>query len=291
MSRLNRKEEMKTMQNPFGLSVYTKISFRTSLILSLLLFFILIAGYFGLSYFRHVENPDDKIIPSVSQLFDGVKNSVSVDRNGDRPIIVDTLASLKRFFLGVIFGSLIGVTLGLLMGMFPLFEALFLRFVLFFGKIPPLAIMPILFVFAGIGEELKVILIAVGIFFPIALDTYFNVSPKSKKGIPEQQLVKALSLGIGTPSLFGSIVVPQIMPSILNTIRLNLLNAWLFLIASEAIAAEAGLGYRIFLVRRYLAMDTIIPYVFWIALLSFLFDAALIFIIRRGYPWFQEAEK
>ena len=279
------------MQNPFGLSVYTKISFRTSLIFSLILFFVLIAGYFTLSYVRHVENPVDKIIPSASQLFDGVKNAVSPDRNGERPIIVDTFASLKRFFLGLLIGSFLGVSLGLSMGLFPFFEALFLRFVLYFGKIPPLAIMPVIFVFAGIGEELKVILIAAGILFPIAMDTYLNVSPKSKKGIPSQQLVKALSLGIHTPSVFASIVLPQIMPSILNAIRMNLLNAWLFLIASEAIAAEAGLGYRIFLVRRYLAMDTIIPYVFWIALLSFLFDAALIFAIRRGYPWFQEAEK
>ncbi len=277
--------------NLFGLSVYTKIPSRSALVLSLLLFCIIIAGYITLSYIRHVENPDDKIIPTVSQLIDGVQRAISIDRNGERPIVVDTFVSLKRFFSGVFAGSFLGVMLGLAMGLFPLIESLFLRFVLYFGKIPPLAILPLIFVLVGIGEELKIILIAIGIFFPVALDTYFNVSPKSKKGLPAQQLVKALSLGIKTPSLFWSIVVPQIMPSILNSIRLNLLAAWLFLIASEAIAADAGLGYRIFLVRRYLAMDTIIPYVIWIAMLSFLFDTVLTLTIRRCYPWFQEAEK
>jgi len=271
----------------FGLTIYVRVSNRSSIILSLILFVVFLVAYLGISHVRHVENPDDKIIPSISQLFSGVERALTPDQNGDVPIVKDTLASLQRLSLGVFFGSFIGILLGIVMGLFPFFEALFLRFVIYLGKIPPLALMPIIFVFVGIGEELKVILIAIGLLFPIALDTYLNTHPGSKKGIPSQQLVKALSLGIKTPSLVWNIVIPQLMPSILNSVRLNLLNAWLFLIASEAIAAEAGLGYRIFLVRRYLAMDTIIPYVFWLALLSFLFDAILALTIKRGYPWYE----
>jgi NitT/TauT family transport system permease protein len=66
--------------------------------------------------------------------------------------------------------------------------------------------------------------------------------------------------------------------------------AWLFLIASEAIAATSGLGYRIFLVRRYLAMDTIIPYVLWIVLIGFTVDWLLRKTVQWKYSWYLESE-
>ena len=65
------------------------------------------------------------------------------------------------------------------------------------------------------------------------------------------------------------------LPRLIDLLRLSLGPAWLFLIAAEAIAAEVGLGYRIFLVRRYLAMDVILPYVAWITLLAVAIDLAL----------------
>jgi NitT/TauT family transport system permease protein len=75
------------------------------------------------------------------------------------------------------------------------------------------------------------------------------------------------------------------MPRLLGALRLALGPAWLFLIAAEAIAADQGLGYRIFLVRRYLAMDVILVYVIWITLLAFALDWALRTLTRRLYPW------
>ena len=74
-------------------------------------------------------------------------------------------------------------------------------------------------------------------------------------------------------------VMPTKMPSFLA-------SSWLFLIASEAIASDDGLGYRIFLVRRYLAMDVIIPYVLWITALGFGIDSALKGLLRWGFPWY-----
>jgi NitT/TauT family transport system permease protein len=68
-------------------------------------------------------------------------------------------------------------------------------------------------------------------------------------------------------------------------VRLSLGPAWLFLIAAEAIASENGLGYRIFLVRRYLAMDVILPYVAWITLIAFVSDLALAALSRKAFPW------
>jgi NitT/TauT family transport system permease protein len=67
--------------------------------------------------------------------------------------------------------------------------------------------------------------------------------------------------------------------------RLSLGPAWVFLISAEAIASDVGLGYRIFLVRRYLSMDVILPYVAWIAILAIVMDALLLLASRRLFPW------
>ena len=75
------------------------------------------------------------------------------------------------------------------------------------------------------------------------------------------------------------------MPGLINAVRLSLGATWLFVIAAEAITAEGGLGYRIFLVRRYLAMDIILPYVIWITLLAFVIDLLLRWLSARLYPW------
>jgi NitT/TauT family transport system permease protein len=75
------------------------------------------------------------------------------------------------------------------------------------------------------------------------------------------------------------------MPRLLQAVRLALGPAWVFLISAEAIASDTGLGYRIFLVRRYLSMDVIIPYVAWIALLAIVMDVALDQASKRLFPW------
>ena len=80
-------------------------------------------------------------------------------------------------------------------------------------------------------------------------------------------------------------VLPQLLPRLLSGLRLSLGPAWLFLIAAEAIASTEGLGYRIFLVRRFLAMDVILPYVAWITLLAFHMDRLLAAASRRLFPW------
>ena len=87
------------------------------------------------------------------------------------------------------------------------------------------------------------------------------------------------------------IYLPQLLPHLFNSIRLAMGAAWLFLIAAEAIASTDGLGYRIFLVRRYLSMDLILPYVAWITLLAFIIDWLLIKLNQKLFPWFEAVGK
>ncbi|MEP1778558.1 ABC transporter permease subunit, partial [Reichenbachiella sp.] len=169
------------------------------------------------------------------------------------------------------------------MGLFPVFDHLLYRFVLFFDKIPALALLPILFIVFGLGETAKIALIVIGVAPTIILDTYLRV-----KEIPNEHLTKGMTLRANSQEIVYKIVLPQIMPKVLDTIRLNFKAVILFLIAGEALAAEAGLGYRIFVVRRYMDMATIIPYVLWISLLAFLIDYFLRKWIQKKYVWLHQ---
>lgn len=98
-------------------------------------------------------------------------------------------------------------------------------------------------------------------------------------------MIKAQTLGANTAQIISRVLLPQLMPKLINSVRLSLGTGWLFLIAAEAIASTDGLGYRIFLVRRYLSMDVILPYVAWITLLAFVFDLLLRKLSNRLFPW------
>lgn len=253
----------------------------SSILWGMILFVFIIGIYWAVSYWRHIDNPQDKIMPSFTQIGQGIKFSLSPDETGQIPLLIDTYYSLSRLFIGLFFSLLISLTLGICMGFFEFFNKISNKFIAYFGKIPPLALLPILFIISGLGESTKILLIIIGLTPVLTLNVYMKI-----KNLPPEHFVKAITLGSKPLNTIKRIILPQILPSVLNSLRINLLSAWMFLIAAESISAQAGLGYRIFLVRRYLAMDIIIPYVLWIALISFLLDMSLKIFIRNKYPWF-----
>ncbi|WP_455205579.1 ABC transporter permease [Kaarinaea lacus] len=265
----------------FGL--HASPSFRFTILLATIPFALALIVYLMAAEVRHKENPNDKLTPTVSQMASAVKRMAFTEdkRTGEYLMLNDTLSSLKRLGIGVLIAAFIGLMLGLNMAMFPGMQATLLSGVTFFSMIPPLAILPILFIIAGIDEFAKITLIVIGIFPVISRDIYLAVCK-----MPKQQITKALTLGATELGVVYRIVLPQIIPRLLDSVRLALGAAWLFLIAAEAIASTDGLGYRIFLVRRYLAMDVIIPYVIWITILGFTFDWLLRLAVKRFYPWY-----
>ena len=251
--------------------------------LSMSLFVVCIAAYIVTAHVRHQDNPQDKVVPTVSEIADGFyRTAFELDRDNERRLVVDTVASSKRFLLAVPILAL-GVLLGLNMGIFPRVELLFLKFVSFFDKIPALSVLPILFILFGLGEVSEVALIVIGVFPTLALDTYLRA-----KAVPQEQITKGFTLGASDFEIAYRIVLPQIFPGVLNTFRLSLKPIMLFLIAGESVAAAVGMGYRIFVVRRFMAMDIIISYVLWMSLLLFLGDMAIRFFIKWKYPWYEK---
>jgi NitT/TauT family transport system permease protein len=174
--------------------------------------------------------------------------------------------------------------LGIMIGLLPIMSATFGPVVAVASMVPPLALLPILFIIMGLGDAAKIALIVIGTTLKLVRDVALRVGD-----LPREQLIKAQTLGASTWQIGTRVVLPQMLPRLIDAVRLEIGPAWLFLIAAEAIAADSGLGYRIFLVRRYLAMDVIIPYVIWITLLAFLMDLALRILQRKAFPWFAGA--
>jgi NitT/TauT family transport system permease protein len=262
-------------------------------ILSWFLFAAGITFYFYTAAERHKENPDDRVVPTLSQLGEGLFNAAfgpDEEANGrgmaarffDGMLWTDTLASGKRFAWAMLL-LIPAVVLGLHVGMFPYVGVFFLRFILFFDKIIALSVLPILFIAFGIDELSKVMLIVIGVTPTIILDT-INLT----KGVPKEQIVKGFTLGASNFAIAYRVVLKQIMPKILNSIRLNLKAIMLFLFAGEMIASTDGLAYRIALLRRNMGMNTILPYVLWVALLLFLIDWSMRVMNKKLHPWFRE---
>jgi NitT/TauT family transport system permease protein len=280
------------------LRIHAQPGRSTVWILSWFLFAVGLVLYFYVAQERHRQNPDDRVMPTIAQMVRGFEDAAlkpaeeeEAQATSEHSLAArihssmlwkDTVASGRRFLISValLFPA---VLLGLHMAMFPHIGAFFLRFFLFFDKIVALSLLPILFIAFGIDELSKIMLIVIGVAPTIILDT-FNLS----KSVPREQIVKGFTLGASDFSITYRVVFKQILPRVLNSIRLNLKAVMLFLFAGEMIASTDGLAYRIALLRRHMGMDTIIPYVLWVALLLFLVDLAMNKLNRKLHPWFQE---
>lgn len=275
------------MKTPSLFGLNAKPSPLLKVVLAILPFVIAVAAYISASNARLAENSADKLLPSVSQMATAIDRAAFKEnrRTGEYLLWKDTTSSLKRLLIGVGLAACFGLFLGLNMGLFKSLSATLSPFITVVSMVPPLAILPILFIAFGVGELGKIVLIFLGTFPIITRDIFL-----ATKKVPKEQIVKAMTLGASELAIVYRIVLPQIFPRLLETVRLSLGAAWLFLIAAEAIASTDGLGYRIFLVRRYLSMDMIIPYVIWITFIGFCMDYILKQIIKRRYKWYVAAE-
>ncbi|WP_159873070.1 MULTISPECIES: ABC transporter permease [unclassified Raoultella] len=252
------------------------------LMLMLMPFVLLIAVWVIGSALRLEANPQDKLLPGLTQMVAAVERMAFTPdkRSGEYLLWADTLISLSRLLTGLALSSLIGLCIGIAAGVFPLYRAALSPLMTVISMIPPLAILPVLFIVFGLDELSKVMLIVIGVTPMLARDL-----EQRAREIPAELFIKAQTLGANSWTLVLRVVLPQLLSRLIVSLRLLLGSAWLFLISAEAISATAGLGYRIFLVRRYMAMDVIIPYVIWITLLAWLMDLALRQLHKACFPW------
>ncbi|MBB5575658.1 ABC transporter permease [Rhizobium paranaense] len=267
--------------------INTRPSPGAQLALTLLPFALLIVAYAVGSATRLAENANDKLLPNLAGFADAIDRMAFIadPRTGEYLLWSDTWASVVRLLSGLGLSTAIALCFGMLIGMLPYLRALLSPFVAVISMVPPLALLPILFIVMGLGETSKIALIVIGVAPTMIRDLALKALE-----LPREQIVKAETLGGSSWQIALRVVLPQILPRLITCLRLQLGPAWLFLIAAEAISSDSGLGYRIFLVRRYLSMDVIFPYVVWITLLAVLMNYLLDRLRIVVFPW-SELEK
>lgn len=248
----------------------------------LLPFMVLVVAYSIGSTIRLADNPNDKLLPGLLGFGEAIQRmAFTADpHTGEILLWSDTKASLFRIFCGLGISTVLALAVGMVIGMLPHVRALLAPFVAAIAMVPPLALLPILFIVLGLGETSKIALIVIGI-----APTMMRELAMRAQELPREQIIKAETLGGNSWQIALRVFLPQILPRLITSMRLQLGPAWLFLIAAEAISSDSGLGYRIFLVRRYLAMDVIFPYVGWITLLAVLTSLLLDQFRKWIFPW------
>jgi len=253
-----------------------------SVLLGILSIVILLLGYSLLSHWQHEKNPDDTTIPTWSQLGAGVKKMCEVNsRSDERWIVVDSRATMLRLFLGLLWGIVGAVVVGLLMGCFTVFEALLVPPMSLLAKIPPTAALAVFFVLVGTDTEMFVAMIAFGILPTLAQSIYLSV-----REVPDETLYKAYTLGASPAELIWNVIVRSILPKLIDAIRLQIGPAMVFLIAAEMVVGDEGFGYRIRLQSRLLNMSVVYPYLVTLAVFGYFMDYSMRLLQRMCFPWF-----
>jgi len=203
---------------------------------------------------------------------------VTLARSGE--LARHVLISCQRAALGFAIGGGLGFAFGLLNGLSKLAERLLDTSLQMLRNVPHLAIIPMVILWFGIGEEAKIFLVAVGVFFPIYLNTYHGVS-LVERSLLEMGRVYRLSRW----ALFWRVILPGALPSILLGVRYGLGIMWLTLIVAETISASSGIGYMTMNAREFMQTDVVLLGVLVYALLGKLADVLTRWLERVCLAW------
>ncbi|TGQ34990.1 ABC transporter permease subunit [Mesorhizobium sp. M00.F.Ca.ET.216.01.1.1] len=199
---------------------------------------------------------------------------VVVTRDGfvDATLIQHIAASLWRVFAALIAAVVVGVPVGLAIGISTVGRGIFDPLLEFMRPIPPLAYLPLVIIWFGIGEPSKILVIAIAMLAPVALSTASGV-----RGVSQERINAARSLGATRMQLVRHVMLPSALPSILTGLRIALGAGWSTLVAAELVAATRGLGFMIQSAAQFLVTDVVVMGILVIAVIAFVLE----FIIRR----------
>ncbi len=189
-------------------------------------------------------------------------------------------ASLGRVFGALLFSVVIAVPVGLAIATSPVGRGILDPLIEFIRPLPPLAYLPLIIIWFGIGEPSKVLVIALAMVAPIAISTAAGVRSASLS-----QLNAARSFGASRLQVLLFVQVPSALPSILTGIRIALGAGWSTLVAAELVAASRGLGFMIQSAAQFLVTDVVIVGIFVISALAFAFELLLRLAEKLLIPW------
>jgi taurine transport system permease protein len=211
-----------------------------------------------------------------------VAEFVEVWQNGftGTPFLQHVAISTARVFGAFVLACAVGIPLGLAMGMSPAIRGIFDPPIEFYRPIPPLAYLPLMIIWFGIGETSKVLLIFLSVFAPVALGARAGV-----RSAAIEQIHAAYSFGASRWQVMRYIILPSALPEILTAMRIGIGFGWTTLVAAEMVAATEGLGYMVLSASQFLQTSTVIMGIIVIAAIAYAFDLLMRFVERRVVPW------
>jgi len=199
-------------------------------------------------------------------------------RSGELPVNIGI--SFCRTMAGLIVGGGIGLAFGLANGLSSLSESLSDSTLQMVRNVPHLALIPLVIVWFGIDEGAKLFLVALGVFFPVYVNTLHGV-----RSVDPHLIEMAESYGMGRAALFRRVILPGALPSIFVGLRYALGVMWLTLIVAETIAAQSGVGYMAMQAREFMMTDVVVLSILIYALLGKLADTVVRALERAFLPW------
>lgn len=189
-------------------------------------------------------------------------------------------ASLARVFAALVAASAIAIPVGFAIGLSRVGRGILDPLLEILRPIPPLAYLPLVIIWFGIGEVSKVLVIGVAMLAPIALSTAAGV-----RSVAPDRIDAARALGAGPLQLLRYVVFPSALPDILTGVRIALGAGWTTLVAAELVAATRGLGFMIQSAAQFLVTDVVIMGILVIAGVAFLLEAIVRTVERVFVPW------
>jgi NitT/TauT family transport system permease protein len=204
--------------------------------------------------------------------------AVQMVRSGE--LLAHVAPSLGRIVLGFGLGALAGVAVGLTVGVFSVAEAVGTPVIAATFPIPKIALLPLLILWLGIGEASKVAVITLGVFFPMAINTYTGV-----RHADPLLLRAAVSFGAGRWSLVRKVMLPSALPMIFAGLKLGAGTALLLLVAAEMIAASTGIGFLVLNAQNLMETTTLMVGIVLLSLLGVASHWLLTRLERVAIPW------
>ena len=198
-------------------------------------------------------------------------------------LVIDIIASFGRVLAGFLLAAIVGIPIGIAMGTFYSMESLFGSIVGVVRYMPIAAFMPLIVLWAGLGEVAKILIIFLGIVFYNAI-----MIADAVKFIPNEMLNAAYTLGANRFHLVFKVILPAVIPSIIDTLRVNIAGAWNFLVISELIAAQNGLGFKIVQSQRFLNTDKALFCIVIIGIIGLLLDYSFKLFYKLALPWAEQ---
>lgn len=190
------------------------------------------------------------------------------------------IASLIRVFGAFGLAVLTAVPIGILIGCNVWVRGIFDPIIEFYRPLPPLAYLPLVIIWLGIDETSKITLIYLAMFAPIALSARAGVSSAKS-----EQIQAAYSMGATRMQVLYHVIIKSAMPEILTGLRIGIGFGWTTLVASEMVAAEAGVGFMVLNAAEFLVTDVVIAGIIIIGMIAYTFDAFMRFLETKLVPW------